>query len=129
MIGWKKCVVMDKHGSLVYGDKNNPFRKTVLVKLEILGVTITNGTALLRSVRTNKCRTSKAKVLLVEGLARGEKAISWFDSGRADRSSITTYKKGAIVEPRDVFHVGSEACASGIHFFKTKKEAKEYDFS
>lgn len=101
LIGWKKCF---SHGV------------RVLVKLEI-----PKG-AIVFSINNNKCRTNVAKVLNITSLNGKEK----FDTARSTFDRMFQYKVGeTVVEPNFNCQYNVE-CASGIHFFKTKAEAKQY---
>lgn len=70
--------------------------------------------AVVFCINGSKCRTNIAKVLEGEG-------ISVYDSS-------FVYKKGRIVKVKDFNLQFSEECASGIHFFRTKKEAMRYEW-
>ena len=69
--------------------------------------------AIVFSINGSKCRTNKAKV--IEG---GGASIS--DSG-------FVYEKGKEYVISDFSLAYNIECASGIHFFKTRKEAMNYD--
>ena len=101
LIGWKKCF---SHGV------------RVLVKLEI-----PKG-AIVFSINNNKCRTNVAKVLEITSLNGKEK----FNIASSTFDRLFKYRVGeTVVEPNFNCQYNEE-CAKGIHFFKTKKEAKQY---
>ena len=73
--------------------------------------------AVVFSINNNKCRTNKAKVIEISG---GKKeAISSHDSS-------FIYKVGKTYEIKDFDMQYKVECGAGIHFFKTKREAKAY---
>lgn len=115
--GWKMCFITDKHG-LYTCSKDGAYNRCY-VKLQILGDCVLDGLIYATMYSSNKCRTSKAKVLKIVGLPRGCRAVSSFDTK-------FRYITGRIVKPKDAFAMRGDACASGIHFFRTKKEAVEY---
>ena len=86
-------------------------RNNVIVKLEI-----PKG-AIVFSINNNKCRTNIAKCVAIEGGLK--KAIS-----KQDENFI--YKVGKTYAITDFNCQYNIECAEGIHFFRTKKEAKEY---
>lgn len=108
MIGWKKCKVYRKDDYWV---------RHCIVKLEIRGEVVLDGYGI--GGPTKKCRTSEAKVLKIYGLKKGDTAVSMHDGN-------FEYKTGRIVKPTTPFVNNGEACAPGIHFFRTKKEAANY---
>jgi len=69
--------------------------------------------AIVFSINGSKCRTNKAKVLEGGG-------VSHYDNE-------FTYEKGKTYEIEDFDLAYNEECSTGIHFFKTRKEAEEYD--
>ena len=84
-------------------------KNNVLVKLEI-----PRG-AIVFSINNSKCRTDKAKVLEIIGADRAYSNHKFF-----------SYYVGDVIE---VFNFNCEynfECAEGIHFFKTREEAKNY---
>ena len=103
IIGWKKCSTGTVTGR-------------VLVKLEI-----PKG-AVVFSINDNKCRTNMVKVLDIvsmDGKKHFKKAYSMY-------TSLFVYKVGeTIIEPDFDCRYNIE-CSSGIHFFRTKREAKNY---
>lgn len=111
VVGWKKALRFDCAPM-----------KECLVKLEIPA-----GAKIVRHLFGNKCRTNKAKVLDItnfDGTERLSHAYSLFDRN-------FKYTVGDIVAPQ---HNGFDerpwiSCSEGIHFFETKEEAIEYDFS
>ena len=92
--------------------KNNP----VLVKLQILEDSKRS------SATGRKCRCDKALVLEITDLNETMQFHEAF-SGH-DRDFI--YKVGEIVSVNDFDDNRWEECTSGIHFFITKEEAKNY---
>ena len=72
------------------------------------------------SINNSKCRTNKAKVVSIDrDKTKGIKAISSHDSG-------FIYEVGKTVEVTDFDCQYNVECGSGIHFFKTEKEARDY---
>ena len=96
-IGWKKA------------------RKKSIVKLRI------PAKAKRSSATTRKCRASEAKVLAI--FDREGKKIEVTTSNYDDAFE---YKVGEIVSVENFDENRWEECASGIHFFITRKEAEQY---
>ena len=96
-IGWKKA------------------RKKSIVKLRI------PAKAKRSSATTRKCRASEAKVLAI--FDREGKKIEVTTSNYDDAFE---YKVGEIVSVEHFDENRWEECASGIHFFITRKEAEQY---
>lgn len=91
----------------------------VIVKLEILEDS-------KRSSGTErKCRCEKAKVISITSIG-GETsynvAYSYFDLGFA-------YRVGDIVKSDSFDDNRFETCSNGIHFFLTRQEAEDYNFT
>ena len=82
----------------------------VLVKLEI------PAGAVVFSISGKKCRTNKAKVIEIIGAKEG----------RSMRNCNFIYRKGRTYVIDDFNLKYNTTCSTGIHFFKTKKEAEEY---
>lgn len=73
--------------------------------------------AIVFSINNSKCRTNVAKVIDIDnGLT---KVASCYDSK-------FIYRKGRIVRVKNFNCQYNEECASGIHFFRTRKEAEKY---
>ena len=68
--------------------------------------------AIVFSINGSKCRTNKAKVLEGGGVSCCDNEF--------------TYEKGKTYEIKDFDLAYNEECSTGIHFFKTRKEAEEY---
>ena len=103
-------------------DEKEQFRKGVILEKPMRGykklsggsicvLSIPKG-AIVFSINGSKCRTNKAKVLSGGG-------ASIFDKG-------FIYKKGKSYEIEGFDLAYNEECSTGIHFFKTRKEAEEY---
>ena len=106
-IGWKKCFVSASN------------KTPVIVKLEILEDS-------KRSSGTErKCRCEKAKVISItsiDGETSYDVAYSFFDL-------LFAYRVGDIVKS-DSFNDNKFAtCSNGIHFFLTRQEAEDYNFT
>ena len=95
--GYKKAI--DKDGN------------RVLVKLEIA-----KG-AMVFSINNYKCRTNKCKVLEIENS----------DYAYSNHDKDFEYKKGKEIEIKDFNLMYNIECASGIHFFRTREEAEDYN--
>ena len=102
-IGWKKCYGNDK--------------KIYIVKLEI------PEDAKRSSSTSKQCRCSKAKVLKIENVdgtkANVDEVYSWYNKN-------FPYKVGKIVEALDFDEKYWIECSSGIHFFMSYRDAREY---
>lgn len=125
-IGWKACLVQTKeaydNGHTHMLSEGKGYNRTAIIKLAILGDATMDGIDMY--AYSGKCRTSKAKVLAIYGLKRGEVAVS--SARTCSTCNRTRYQKGRMVEPKLGFEYSDLACASGIHFFRTKKEALAY---
>ena len=77
------------------------------------------------SANGRKCRASEAKVVRIYVEKDGKRinirsAYSWWDP-------TFVYEVGKVVKPLHPFDEGRwDECASGIHFFMTRKEAEDY---
>ena len=105
-----------------YLDEKEQCRKGVILKKPMMGykkladgsicvLSIPKG-AIVFSINGSKCRTNKAKVLEGGG-------VSYYDNE-------FTYEKGKSYEIEGFDLAYNEECSTGIHFFKTRKEAEEY---
>ena len=103
-------------------DEKEQLRKGVILKKKMTGykeladgsicvLSIPKG-AIVFSINGSKCRTNKAKVLEGGG------------SSKYDRDFV--YEKGKKYVISDFDLAYNVECASGIHFFKTRKEAEDY---
>lgn len=111
IIGWKKVWL-----TLPSGDVYAPPTPRGLVKLLIKAKTPRCDAG------TGKCRCAEATVLAITDMQGnpGKKAYSL-------RRHEFVYRVGRIVRPTNSFDLDpSCVCSSGIHFFMTKAEAKEY---
>lgn len=87
-------------------------RNNVFVKLEI-----PKG-AIVFCINGSKYRTNVAKIVKIEG-GDGKKAVSNYDEN-------FVYKLGKTIKVNDFDCMYNVECSTGIHFFRTKKEAVEY---
>lgn len=69
----------------------------------------------------SKCRTNKAEVIKIEGYNENYKYYSLYDDN-------FKYEIGKQMEIDDFNYNHTKECASGIHFFLTKEEARNYCF-
>ena len=69
------------------------------------------------SINGTKCRTNKAKVISIDG---ANKAYSIYNH--------ISYYVGDEFNIRNFNCEYNNECASGIHFFMTREEAKRYEF-
>jgi hypothetical protein len=95
--------------------KSNYSRSAVTVKL-LLPV----GTVVY--LTSGKCRASQAKVLQMNKLGRSETV----DISYASYNDYFKYIVGATVKPANKFNLEYKMCESGIHFFRTLTEARQY---
>lgn len=127
IIGWKKAVRLTKSGARQYH---------VLIKLEIGART--------RRVqpKNKKCRAASARALEIVSLPSkypytevgGRKLKHAFASWglyrrrfRYDNRRRFRYDIGQIVKPEKKYDPNpNEECCSGIHFFLTEQEARDY---
>ena len=76
--------------------------------------------SIIFSINNNICRTNKAKVISIDGNEKkGLKIASDYDNN-------FIYEVGKIMEVEDFNLMYNVECETGIHFFWTEKEAKEY---
>ena len=106
IIGYKKTFVKDVD-----------YYETVIVKLLI------PAKAKRLNGYSNKCRAEYAKVLEIYD-ANGK--ISKYRTGQSSYHNDVYYVKNRIVRP-DSFDESREVCSNGIHFFRTFKEAADYN--
>ncbi len=77
--------------------------------------------AIVFSVNNNKCRTNTVKVIKIED-SKGEEistAVSSYDCN-------FIYKKGETIVIDDYNLIYNIECGTGIHFFRTRKEAESF---
>ena len=74
------------------------------------------------SINNKKCRTNKAKVISIDGNNKKGLQIE------SDYDNNFIYEVGKIVEVPNFNLMYNVECASGIHFFWTKEEAKKYSY-
>lgn len=108
-------------------DKEEQFRKGVILKEKIIGYKkLTNNIiatleipkgAIVFSINNSKCRTNKAKCIELSNNAK---------IGYSQHDKDFTYEIGKEYEIEDFELMYNVECASGIHFFKTLKEAEKY---
>ena len=72
--------------------------------------------AIVFCINGNKCRTNKAKITDMDG----------HDVLHSQYDSSFEYRLGQEIEIKDFNLMYNVECASGFHFFKTRKEAEEY---
>ena len=71
----------------------------------------------------NKLRSSRAKVLSITGISSKRTVVTTFSKW----DKLFVYRVGRLVRPRKAFSMSTlDICASGIHFFATRKEAVSY---
>ena len=83
------------------------------------GVVITAGIpagAIVFCINGSKCRTNKAKITDMGG----------FEILHSQYDNNFEYRLGQEIEIKDFNLMYNEECASGFHFFMTRKEAEEY---
>ena len=106
-----------------YLDEKEQCRKGVILKKPMMGykkladgsicvLSIPKG-AIVFSINGSKCRTNKAKVLEGGG-------VSYYDNE-------FTYEKGKSYEIEDFDLAYNEECSTGIHFFMSFEEARDYE--
>ena len=106
-----------------YLDEKEQCRKGVILKKPMMGykkladgsicvLSIPKG-AIVFSINGSKCRTNKAKVLEGGG-------VSYYDNE-------FTYEKGKSYEIEGFDLAYNEECSTGIHFFMSFEEARDYE--
>jgi len=75
------------------------------------------------SATSLKCRCSKAKVLSIEDL---DGTISDLTEVKSNYKSDFIYKIGETVEVTDFDENRFNECSTGIHFFMSREQAKQY---
>ena len=73
---------------------------------------------------SNKCRAEYAKVIEIYNI---DGTISKKRTGYSSFDPLFKYNRGRIVKPKEKYEDGIVECASGIHFFRTFKEAILYN--
>lgn len=110
----------------VHLDKEEQIRKGIIVKRKMIGykkcrdgvivkLEIPKG-AVVFSINNEKCRTNIVKVIDVIG---ADKGISIHDYS-------FVYRKGKTLKVDNFDCQYNEECSTGIHFFRTLKDAREY---
>ena len=108
-----------EEGSFIAYKKARSFKGDVIVKL------LVTENAKRSSSTTRKCRCSEAKVLSFYDCSHNELSNDTFVWSSYDKSFI--YKIGEIVKPTTPFDDNRwDECSTGIHFFITFDEAKNY---
>ena len=72
--------------------------------------------AIVFCINGSKCRTNRAKITDMEG----------HDVLHSQYDNNFEYRLGQEIEIKDFNLMYNEECASGFHFFRTRKEAEEY---
>ena len=72
--------------------------------------------AIVFCINGNKCRTNRAKITDMAG----------HDVLHSQYDNNFEYRLGQEIEIKDFNLMYNEECASGFHFFRTRKEAEEY---
>ena len=117
----------DLRGADLYNAKGNliDYRKGKILTEEIIGykkcrnnvivtLKIPRG-ATVFSINGNKCRTNKAKVIVIDGADRAYSTHKYMTYYVGDEFSIYDFNCEYNVE-----------CGEGIHFFTTREEAENY---
>lgn len=107
----RQGIVLDK--SMIVYKKAVTDDKSVIVTLEI------PKNAIVFSINNNKCRTNICKVIDIEG--DFNKAYSFYDNK-------FVYEKGKTIRIKDFNLQYNVECGTGIHFFRTKQEALDYNY-
>jgi len=111
LIGYKKirCVKPDKDWEKYKSGAN----VIAVIRIPKGAVVFGNG--------YSKCRTNKAEVIKIEGYNENYKYYSLYDDN-------FKYEIGKQMEIENFDYNHTKECASGIHFFLTKEEARNYCF-
>ena len=107
-------------------DESEQIRRGIMLKEPMIGykkcrygvivtLKIPKG-AIVFSINNGKCRTNTAEVIDVEGI---NEAVSVHDP-------TFVYRKGETIYPDGFDCRYNQECGAGIHFFRTKEEAKDY---
>ena len=111
--------------------KNEEIRKGIILKEDLLGfkkgrdneiveLLIPKGNIVF-SINNSKCRTNSAKVLKITD-KNGKKV----KTAKSLYDNKFIYTVGETVEVDDFDLRYNVECSTGIHFFRTRKEAEEY---
>jgi hypothetical protein len=109
------------------------YRKGLILKEDLIGykkcldsrivkLCIPKG-AIVFSINGTKCRTNRAKVLEISDYLNEELK---YDKAYSSYDSNFIYEVGREIEIEDFPLIYNEECESGIHFFRTRKEAIDY---
>jgi len=93
---------------------------TAIYRYGVAKLLIPKGTAVY--LTSTKCRASKAKVLEIKALGRS----TTYPEAVSMHHDKFKYKVGATVNARKGLSRKFQQCESGIHFFRTLKEARAY---
>jgi hypothetical protein len=72
--------------------------------------------AIVFCINGSKCRTNRAKITEMDG----------YDVLHSQYDNSFKYRLGQEIEIKDFNLMYNVECASGFHFFRTRKEAEEY---
>lgn len=94
--------------------------------IAVLQVPMAMGTFIHMS--NSKCRTTEAFVERIESVKKNKKGkYTQYLEGTSQFDWAFRYCVGKYVKPRKKFSHNRDDCASGIHFFFTRKEAEKYN--
>jgi hypothetical protein len=108
-------------------DASEKIRKGIILEEPMIGYKTCNNRivtleipvgAIVYSINKGKCRTNRAKVLAIDDGELNEVASDWDDS--------FIYRIGEEKTIKDFDMMYNIECSTGIHFFRTKQEAEEY---
>lgn len=118
---FKACNVKNRKTGRLVGPRRA--RKIAIVTMVLPKEAMRNTANLRVGSKYKKMRASECKVLAIEAngksLPRSQVACSYWNAS-------FHYRVGRTVKPRRPFNTSFMVCASGIHFFRTRKEAESY---
>lgn len=97
-----------------------------MYSIAVLNIPMYMGTFIHLSSR--KCRASQAYVERIESVKKSKKTGEYrqLTRGKSIWDREFTYTVGEWIEPKKKFSTVADDCASGIHFFLTRREAENY---
>ena len=100
------------------------FKKVILEdgSKGLLTLIVGNKAKRTSSLVGRKCRSEYAKVVKITSLDE----TTEYQSAKSTHDETFTYNVGQVIRPNEYDEDIRIECTSGIHFFITKKEAKEY---
>jgi hypothetical protein len=113
-------------------DKKEQVRLGIILKKDMIAYKKCQGNLIVKlsipkgsvvfSINKGKCRTNRAKVISISNIKNDKK----YNRATSTCNCRFVYEVGKELEVKDFNLTYNVECGSGIHFFRTRKEAVEY---